>query len=306
MIRSPRVLILFALAFVWLVPDSKAQDIEPRRWGHLPIGSDYVAGAYAYTAGDITLNPALKIEDGRFDLHTAVVRYIHSFELLGKSARIDLTQAYQSGKWSGVLNGVPASVKRDGWTDTELRLAVNLFGAPPLSGEEFADYRASQDDETIVGAGLVLQLPTGEYLEDKLINLGTNRFAIRPQLGAVHTHGKWSMELTTAAWFFTDNDEFFNGKELEVAQHFTTEGHLIYTFRPGLWMSASVGYGIGSQTTVNGVTNDDQQSNLGWGLSLGVPFSRHFGMKLTYINLRTLVRTGATSDTISCGFSVMW
>ena len=62
MLRSSRGFILFALALVLLVPDSKAQDIEPRRWGHLPIGSDYLAGAYGYTTGDITLNPALKIE----------------------------------------------------------------------------------------------------------------------------------------------------------------------------------------------------------------------------------------------------
>ena len=30
---------------------------------------------------------------------------------------------------------------------------------------------------------------SGEYLDDKLINLGANRFAIRPQSGVVHTRG---------------------------------------------------------------------------------------------------------------------
>ncbi len=76
-----------------------------------------------------------------------------------------------------MLNGVPASTDRDGWADSVRRFAVNLFGAPPLAGQEFLDYRKNVATcETIVGAGLVIQLPTGEYLEDKLINLGSNRY----------------------------------------------------------------------------------------------------------------------------------
>ena len=76
-----------------------------------------------------------------------------------------------------MLNGVPASTDRDGWAASVRRFAVNLFGAPPLAGQEFLDYRKNVATcETIVGAGLVIQLPTGEYLEDKLINLGSNRY----------------------------------------------------------------------------------------------------------------------------------
>lgn len=301
----PAVLAL-TLALGFLTLDCHAQDIEPRRWSHLPIGSNFIGGAYAYTTGDIFLDPVLKIEDGEFYLHTAAVKYIRSFEMLGKSARVDLTQAYQSGEWSGLLNGVPASVARDGWADTQLRFAVNLFGAPPLAGKEFAEYRARTEPETIVGAGLAIVLPTGEYFEDKLINLGSNRFTFRPQVGVVHNRGKWSMELTTAAWLFTDNDEFFNGKSVEQAPHFTGEGHLIYTFRPGLWLSASVGYGVGSETDVNGVSSDNRQSNLGWGLGLGIPINRNLGLKIGYVGIRAHARTGADTDTLTTGFSVMW
>ena len=48
-----------------------AQDIEPRRWSHLPIGANFAGAAYGYSSGDITFNPVLRIEDGQFDLHTA-------------------------------------------------------------------------------------------------------------------------------------------------------------------------------------------------------------------------------------------
>lgn len=91
---------------------------------------------------------------------------------------------------------MPAAVYRNGLADTSVRFAVNLIVAPPLAGKEFAEYRAKADHETIVGMGLVLQLPTGQYYDNKLINLGDNRFTFRPQLGAVHNWGRWSGEFT--------------------------------------------------------------------------------------------------------------
>ena len=225
--------------FLFAMP-CHAQDIEPRRWSHLPIGSNFLGAGYAYTEGEIFLNPVLRIEDGEFDLNTTAVKYIHSFELLGKSARVDITQPYQTGTWSGLLDGVPTSVDRGGWSDGLLRLAVNLIGAPPLAGREFAQYNAATECETIVGVGLLLQVPTGEYLEDKLINLGTNRFTITPQFGVVHNRGKWSAEFSGSASFYTENDEYFNGNTLEEDVYFVGQGHLSYTFFPGLWLSAGV------------------------------------------------------------------
>lgn len=114
------------------------------------------------------------------------------------------------------------------------------------------------------------------------------------------------MELTTAAWFFTTNEEFFNGKQLAQDPLFTADTHLIYTFRPGLWLSASLAYGLGSATIVNGAPSNNEQSNLGWGLALGFPISRSLGVKLGYIGTRTYARTGSDTDTLTCAFSFSW
>ncbi len=283
------------------------QDIEPRRWSHMPIGSQTIGAGYAETTGDIFLNPVLRIEDGEFELGTTAVKYIRSCELCGKSARVDLLQTWQSGSWSGLLDGVPASTERDGWSDTTVRLAVNLLGAPPLAGKEFAAYRARAGGrETIVGAGLAVVLPTGEYIEDKLINLGSNRFTFRPQFGMVHNHDKWSMELTASTSFYTDNDSFFNGRELEEDPLHFLQGHVVYSFRPGLWVAASAGYGCGGESTIDGVPSDDRQEFVGWGLSLGVPLSRSAGLKFGYIGTRTLADTGSDNDTITAAVALMW
>ena len=290
---------------VWSLP-CQGQDIEPRRWSHLPIGGNFAGAGYAYTTGDIYFDPALKLEDVEFDLQTLAVKYIHSFEVLGKSARVDLTQPYQFGGWSGLVNGVPTKVEREGFADTFVRLAVNWYGAPPLEGKEFAAYRAQADSETIIGMGLVLQLPTGQYYDDKLINLGGNRFTFRPQLGVVHNWGKWSAELTAAALFFTDNNDFFNGKQLEQDPAYNIDAHLIYTISPGLWLAGSFGYLGGGVTTVNGVSSDNSQENLGWGFSVGIPINRAVGLKFAYIGTRTQVGTGFDSDTFATALTVAW
>ena len=160
--------------------------------------------------------------------------------------------------------------------------------------------------DTVVGVGLVTQLPTGQYFTDKLINLGSNRFTFRPQFGVVHNWDKWSAELTTTASFFTENDEFFKGNVLEQDPLYTADANLIYTFRPGFWLAGSVGYGYGGITSLNGVESDNRVGNLGFGVSVGLPISRSLGVKFGYIGTRTQVKTGMDSDTLTCAFSVMW
>jgi hypothetical protein len=283
-----------------------SQDLEPRRWSHLPVGGNFFGAGYAYTEGDITFNPVLRIDDGSFELQTTAFKYIHSFKFLGKSARFDLLQAYQSGTWSGLINGVPTSVDRDGWSDTLLRFAVNLYGAPPLAGQEFLEYRKATPCETIVGMGLVVQLPTGEYFNDKLINLGNNRYSISPQIGVVHNRGKWSTEFSASASFYTNNDDFFGGKKLEEDVYFIGQGHLIYTFRPGLWLGASAGFGYGGESTIDGVSANDRKFNLGWGLSMGIPVNRSFGFKIGYIGTQTQEDTGADTNTLAIACSYQW
>ena len=299
--------LVLGLVVAGLAQRGDAQELEARRWSHLPLGANIAGGAYAYTRGDILFNPVLRIEDVELDLSVGGFAYIRSFELLGKSTRIDFLQGYADAKWSGLLDGVPASARRIGWTDTTLRFAMQLYGAPPLEGKGFADYRAAVAPcETIVGVGLAVKLPTGHYEKDKLLNLGSNRFTFRPQLGVVHNRGKWSMELTAAAWLFTDNDEFFGGGKLESDPLYTLQGHVVYTFRPGLWVGAGVGYGFGAESTFNGVGKDDEKGNLVFGVSLGIPINRQWGVKIGYIGMRTQESVGIDSDTLAIGVSFLW
>ena len=283
-----------------------AQELEPRRWSHLPTGINFLGAGYSYTRADIFFDPVLRIEDAEMEMHTWGVKYTRAFELLQKSARIDFTQGYQEGRWKGLLNGAPASTKRSGLTDSVLRFAINFYGAPPLEIKEFKTYRAKVDVETIFGTALAIHLPTGDYMSDKLINLGTNRFTFRPQLGVVHNRGKWSFELTGAVWLYTDNNDFYNGRKLEKDPYFTSQIHLVYTFRPGLWASASAGYGYGGKSTLDGVEKNDRRENLAWALSAGCPITRQLGIKFVYLSSRTQESIGQDTDSIIASFNIFW
>lgn len=284
-----------------------SQELEARRWAHLPTGMEFAGLAYAYTEGDIQFDPVLRLADVDVELHSSIFKYVAAFELFEKSVRFDFLQAYQQGRWEGTLDGLPASTSRTGWSDSVIRFSMNLLGGPPLKGEEYVNYRKSvAGGETIVGAGLAIHLPTGHYLEDKLLNLGTNRFTFRPQLGIVHNRGPWSFETTGNVWLFTENDEFFGGNVLEQSPLYTIQGHVVYTFRPGLWLAAGAGYGTGAQSTLNGVEKNDRKGNLGWGVTLGIPVTKRVGLKLGYVGLRTREAVGADLDTGVAAVSFQW
>lgn len=285
---------------------ANAQELEPRRWSHLPKNTNFAAVGYAFTKADIFFDPVLETEDVELDQHTVVVKYIRTFEFLDHSARVDFTVPYKDAHWEGLLQGKPTTLTRSGLADPVVRFVMYLIGAPPLEGKEFAKYRVAHQVETIVGTSVAVHLPLGQYYEDKLLNLGENRFTIRPTLGVVHNHGKWSGEITGSAWFFTENDDFWKGNNREQNPLYTLKGHLIYTHRPGLWVSGSAGYGYGGESSVNGVEKGDKKGNLVWAFSLGYPLNRSVGFKLAYISTRTQESTGFDSDTVAAAFTVLW
>lgn len=270
------------------------------------MGASFAGVGYNYTESDIFSDPTLSLENVNLKLHTWGGAYIHAFELFDKSARIDIKQAYQKGKWTGLLDGKPASATRSGWSDTFVRFAVNLYGAPPLSGEKFAAYRSKIEDETIVGVGLEVRLPTGHYIEDKLVNIGQNRFAFRPQIGIVHTFGKWTTEVNGEVAFYTKNDEFFDGSTLEQKPMYRATVHAIRSFSPGQWVGVGIGYEFGGEYTLNGVDKEDKKKNIGWALAYRHPITRQIGIKVKYIGIRAKALTGFDSETFAVDAVFAW
>lgn len=296
-------LALYAV-LVWgaLLNLAAAQELEPRRWSHVPVETNFIGVGYINTSGDVSFDPVLLIEDATVDINTVSATYLHSFDWSGKTARIDVRVPYQKAVWKGLLEGAPAKAVREGIDDPRIRLSVNFIGAPALKGKEYQAYRASHTTNTVVGAALAVTLPLGQYKEDKLLNLGQNRFIIRPQIGAVHTRGPWSFELTGSAFLYTDNDEFFNGNKLEQKPLLALQAHVIRSFRRGIWASLSAGAVRAGESTINGEEKDDTKEDFLYALSAGLPVTRTTSVKIAYVRGRTGRNVGSDTDNIGIGF----
>ena len=284
----------------------QAQDLEPRRWSHLPMGLQVFGVTTGWTDGEILFDPVLLIEDATFDVSVVGAGYAYAFEMAGKSARVDFGLPYASGRWEGLVDGEFTSVRRRGFMDPRIRLSVNLIGAPPLSGGEYMQYRHENPVTTTVGAALAVTLPLGEYQNDRLINLGGNRFVVRPQLGVLHQRRNWQFELTGSAFLYQENDEFWNGNELKQDPLLFFQGHIIRTFRPGWWASLSGGYGYGGRSEVNGVPKGDDDRTRYIAVSMGMPINRQQSLKFTYFSSDTHINLGKNTDAILLSWSMNW
>ena len=299
-----RTRIITALVFLSVTGIAIGQDIEPRRWTPLPVGMNVLGAAIVQTDGDIAFDPVLEIDDATVDIDTAIVSYLHAFDLLGQSARFDIRLPYMDARWEGLLAGEPASVERRGFGDPRVRLSINFLGAPALKGKAFQAYRAAHPVNTVVGAALAIRLPLGEYKQDKLLNLGENRYVFRPQLGFVHTRGHWSYELTGSVFLYTKNDEFFGNNKREQDPLYALQTHLIYSSPQRWWVSLGAAHDWGGESSLNGVKKDDRRRDVLFGVSVGVSIGSRSSVKLAYVGSRTREDVGKDTDSVAFAYSI--
>lgn len=227
---------------------------------------------------------------------------LRAFDLFGRTARLDVRLPQQHARWEGPLDGVPGTADRRGLADPSLRLAVDLLGAPALRGADFNAYRAAHPVNTVVGAAVTLNMPLGEYQEDKLLNLGQNRFAIQPQLGVVHTRGPWSFELTGSVAFFTDNNHFMVHRTRGQDPVLLLQGHSVYIAPSGWWVSLGTAYDWGGRSTVDRVVKDDYREDLLYGISAGLALSPKLSVQIAYVANRAQTEVGSDTDNLGLGF----
>ena len=170
-----------------------------------------------------------------------------------------------------------------------------------MTAREFAQ----REPRTTLGFSMSVNLPTGEYFPDKLVNIGTNRWAAKTEFGLTHPAGKWLLEAYAGAWFFADNDDFFGGQRREQEPLASIQAHVSYTFRPRLWVALNTTYYDGGQTTVGGVSKADRQSNSRAGLTFSMPLGKEYSLKLNWSRGAT-TRIGSNFTTFGVGLQYAW
>ncbi len=171
----------------------------------------------------------------------------------------------------GVTPGDSLRQSASGYADPSVQLDVNLFGTSQLkSTVDLMNYEPTWTLDTAV----LLAFPIGEYDDDKLVNMGLNRWYGRFALPFKYHFGVFSpgymtsLEITPSVWLFTENDDFV-GQKLENDPMWQLEAHLTHDFTRSFFGSLDLLYRSGFQSEINGVEAGDELNigNLGFTLN---------------------------------------
>ena len=298
MLLAPAAL---ALSLVLLASGARAQEVEPRSYSNAPVGVNFLIAGFAYAEGGAAIDPSLPVTNPNLYTRSAILAYVRTLDLWGRSGKFDVIVPYGRISGSAQFQGQPQERDVSGLWDTRFRLSVNFYGAPALSLKEFQNYR----QDTIVGASLQVSVPTGQYDSTKLVNNGTNRWSLKPELGVSKALGRWTTELAGGVTFYSDNDDFFNGKTREQDPIYSVQAGLIYNFPSGIWAAVNGSYLNGGRTTVDGVQGNDLQQNSRASVTLAFPVDRHNSVKV-YASTGISIRTGGNYDLYSIAWQYRW
>ena len=278
-----------------------AQDIEPRAYSNAPIGMNFLIAGYAYTQGGLAFDASLPVKDPNLKTSSAVLAYVRTLDLWGKSGKFDAVVPYTRLSGTAVAAGETITREVDGFADAKFRLSINLYGAPALTLKEFADYR----QDLIVGLSLQVSVPIGQYDPSKLVNIGTNRWSFKPEVGVSKAVGPWTLEVSVAATLYTDNTDFYGGNTRSQNPVYSMRGHVIYGFPSGIWASLDATYLTGGRSTLNGVQSNDLQQNWRVGGTLAFPVDVRNSIKL-YASSGVSARTGNNFDLLGLAWQHRW
>ena len=278
-----------------------AQELNPAAYTPAPVGVNVVTLASGHNRGDLAFDPSGPIDEASAEITASTLGYIRTLSVAGRAANVALIVPYVVGDLEGLYLGEPASAHRSGLGDTALRLTVNLLGARAMTPKEFRGYRP----RTLIGASLTVKAPTGQYDPAKLINIGTNRWAFKPEFGFVHVMGNWAIDAYVGGWFFTDNTDFLGGMTRAQDPILSTQAHVRYGFSRKVWAAVDGNFWWGGRSEFDGVPNDDLQQNSRIGLTFAFRPSARHSVRIA-ASRGAFTRIGGDFDSIGVSYSYTW
>jgi hypothetical protein len=290
------------VGLVLIVAPARAQDMEPKAYSASPVGANFLVTSYSWSSGNVVSDPTLPISNVHADVQGLAIGAGHTFNLFGDLSLFSVAVPIAWADVTGQVFEQSGEVKRSGLADMRLKLSVNLRGNPAMTPAEFA----KAPRHIIVGASLAVTGPPGQYDGTKLVNLGTNRWAFKPEVGLSVPAGRWDFDGYLGAWLFTDNADFFPGGQLRTQnRQVAIQAHASYTVRRGLWIAADSTWYYGGASRVNDGDLSIPLNNTRVGITASVPFRGRYSVKVAYSN-GVIVRTGTNFSTVAVAWQAAW
>ena len=279
----------------------EAQELEPRQYSNVPVGTNFVVSGYALSEGNVLVDPSIELENAALEIDGLFVGYARSVSLGGVSGKVDAVLARVCLDGSADFEGQRFTRDVCGLADAKVRLSANFIGAPALRARDYAAHR----HDLIAGASLQLSVPTGAYDTDRLINIGANRWAAKAEIGVSKAARGWIFEAALAGTFYEANDQFRGDQTREQDAIYSLQGHVIHGLPSGIWFAVDATHYRGGRTSIDGVRGRDLQSNTRLGLTASLPITASQSLKLNW-SRGVSTRTGTDFDTVGVAWQYRW
>ena len=215
--------------------------------------------------------------------YLSVPQYAHPLKVFGNFASLFLAQpaGYVSG--SVKIGQQTFSNTSSGFGDTAFGAMIGLVGMPALPIDQYITYKPGFSLSAVATA----VAPTGEYDQNNIFNLGTNRWMFRAALPMSYSLGKsfvdpklTTLEVMPAVTFFTANNEPFGADRQTQDSLFQVEGHITRNLTSNLWVSADAAYFYGARSFTNGI--DDQNTRMSFNLAGTVAYNLSASTQLRF------------------------
>jgi len=279
-----------------------AQNLEPRLYVPLPIAQNVVVTSYQYSSGDIVMDATLPISDFTATMHAGVAAFARTFGAFGRSAQVQVVAPFVTGTARAVVSGQDTSRALRGPADPQVRLAINLLGGPARRRQDLAGVHFS----TIVGVSMTVTAPLGDYDPARSLNIGANRWSLKPEVGVVQPLARgWALEGYAGVSLFAANGDFLDTATVTQAPLWALQLHLIRIIGRRGFLALDGTVVSGGQTSVDGVVQNTFQRNGRFGLTAAWPLGRGHVLKAA-VATGVFTRLGGDFRIYSFGYQYAW
>ncbi|MBW4465559.1 MAG: transporter [Pegethrix bostrychoides GSE-TBD4-15B] len=264
-----------------------AQQYGPRIFWLAPSDLNVIQFQFLYQKTNTAFDASVVYPNLDIDTTVLVGTYAPTFSLGDTSGQFILSVPYAAADVELSAGSREIDRSQAGLADIYTEFRVGLVNAPGLSPQEFVQYMTEENPRVQLRGMVGVFVPVGDYDSDRVVNIGSNRWAFRAGIPAViRLSSNWkpgnrtTLELLPSMDVYTDNNSpplsstrFANTRFVadRTAQNpiFRMEGHLTQDISSEFWVSLDAQYNFGGATYADGVGQGNQQSWLGLGGTLG-------------------------------------
>ena len=279
---------------------ARAQELDPRAYSVSPRGVNIAFITLGRSSGDLSFDPSLPIENANATLHASALGYVRVIDFFGRSANVGVALPYVWGTVQGDVQDQFVAAHRSGLGDGSARFSVNLHGAPSMNLEEFAKYRQGFN----IGASLAVTAPVGQYNPQARLNIGTNRWGFKPEIGMSQRLGRWYLDFYLGLWLYTPNNNYL-GLVRRQDPLGSSQIHVSYNLTRRMWAAFDANFYTGGRTSVGDVVSADLQRNSRIGATFTMPIGRHHSFKFSAAR-GAVTNIGANFTSLGMAYQFLW